>query len=419
VFIFAGLCFAAAAGCQVLQQTTSTATSAVSNPGMSLLAAFHPSEVDKPGLELSLLKPDTTGSSEAGVAIGRGDVLEITIQDLYEPGKPHTVACRVDDDLKVELPLIGSLALEERTCPAIEKRIATEYRNRELLKNPVVVVRGTEPSVVTVNVTGAVVMPGPVRLLRSEATVFSAIAQSGGGRANAGKQISITRVQPAAEPTSAGNVVVPAQTSVRAAPRLVVRAQSPEPTSPAVTATDGAATQGAATPPEEQSADSSTQPPSNPATPSETPAPAMTDTPVPAAPRVEWFHLDRETDIAALKKLQLEEGDVVHITATTLPVRVMGHVERPGPVQVPPGRAMTVWDVMDEAGGLRGNAWPVGVTLYRPTSEAGRASQYSWTLESPEAERPTSELVRPGDIVYVAPSAGARIKNAVGGLWKP
>jgi protein involved in polysaccharide export with SLBB domain len=79
---------------------------------------------------------------------------------------------------------------------------------------------------------------------------------------------------------------------------------------------------------------------------------------------------------------------------------------------------LSVWDVVEQAGGIRTNAWPVGVTLYRPTSETGRASQFSWTLESAESARPPTEFLRPGDVVYVAPSAGARLKNAVGGLLR-
>lgn len=401
----AGMWFTLAAGCQVLKETT---TSAVSNPGISLLAAFHPSEIDKPGIDLSLLKPDGSGRDARGIEVVPGDVLEITIQDLYEPGQPHTFPCRVDDSLRLELPLVGSIPLEERTCAGIERRIAAEYRHRELLQNPAVVVRESSPAIVTVTVTGAVVMPGAVRLLRSDATVFSAIAHCGGGKSNAGKQLSITRVRPVAPLPESARAEPPVETSARARRLVLVRAQSP--------GAESESTQDAIQP---QPSESTTEASANPGVSNETPVSVDHATSqLSSVPQVEWFHLDREEDVAALRKLTLAEGDIVHITATSPPVRVIGHVARSGSVQVPPGRALSVWDVVDEAGGIRANAWPVGVTLYRPTSEAGRASQYSWTLDTADSERPPTELVQPGDIVHVAPSAGARIKNAVGGLWK-
>jgi protein involved in polysaccharide export with SLBB domain len=295
--------------------------------------------------------------------------------------------------------------------------------------------------VVAVTVTGAVVMPGTVRMLRSDASVFSAIAQCGGGRANAGKQISVTRnmsatnaPKSAPDGTGTGDVaeraVIRGQSPADAAPAAPVQpsapVQTPASAVPAITTTASPTAVADAKPVE-------SAPPPNTESPPDIANQALTDSPptdssladrggngrdAVATPRVEWFHLDRDEDVAALKKLNLEDGDILHITETALPVRVMGHVTRSGPVQVPGDRRLSVWDVVEQAGGIRTNAWPVGVTLYRPTSETGRASQFSWTLESAESARPPTEFLRPGDVVYVAPSAGARLKNAVGGLLR-
>ncbi len=398
-------------GCRVLDERT---TSAVNTPGLAILAAFHPSSSETGPVDLAAIKPapEPTG-------LEPGDLLECTVWDLFEANQPHTFPVRVTEDRSLDLPLAGVVKVTAESPAAVEAQIVRAYRDARILQQPRVVVRSLENATLTVRVTGAVVAPGEARLSRNAASVFAAIAQTGGLKPNAGRQIGLVRgAVPPVRPAPPSEPVIRGQSPATEA--------SPEPTeTPAALAqTDVDPKQAAATDAE---------------TPAETPLeneesePAATESvelptenlPAPevaAASRspgqVEWYDLAIPAHVDTLRTIRLKEGDEVIVSTQVAPIRVLGSVGSPGPLAGQTDRPRTVASVVADAGGIRTSAWPVVITLYRPPADGQRARQYSWTLADADAALDTAEPLRPGDIIHVAPTTGTRIKSVVGSIWK-
>ena len=381
-----------ASGCRVLDEKT---TSAVSTPGLAILAAFHPSGGDHLPPDLSLLKP----AGRSG-GIGAGDVVDCTVWDLYEPGEPHTFPLRIGPDRSLDLPLAGRVVLSADAPAEIEKQIEQSYRQAGVLRQPRVVVRSLEQAELTVRVTGAVIAPGEVRLTRDQATVYATIAQAGGLKPTAGKQIGLIRPRatsgtaPIVRGQSENDDVAgePPRQSAEPKSAPAESLSSPAPVADSAPKHTGEATPSATTPP----------------------APAKTTN----ESKIDWYDLSIPGQAAALRDVRLQQGDEVVVSTQLPPVRVLGSVGNPGTVSVNDDQPRTVADVLAEAGGIRTNAWPVVVTLYRPPSERQRARQYSWTLADSTAPLDADESLLPGDILHVAPTTGTRIKSVVGLFWK-
>lgn len=390
-------------GCKVLDETT---TSAVSAPGLALLAAIQPAGAKQAPPDLTLLRPVQKSGD-----IGAGDVLDCTVWDLYEPGEPHTFPLRIGSDRSLDLPLAGSLVLTAASPAEIEQQIERAYQQAGVLQQPRVVVRPLEQARVTVRVSGAVFAPGDARVTRDQATVYAAIAQAGGLKPNAGRQIGVARAKPA--------------TSI-ASPAPQIRGQSddasPDSTTtgsePAGSAAPGSAAPESATPGSATADQAPSSAKASDSPPTRENAQAVVPAAIPPATgAVDWYDLSHSQHVETLRDLRLEEGDEVIVSAQVAPIRILGSVDHPGPVPTHSDRPQTVSSVLSEAGGIRTKAWPVVVTLLRPPSEGQRARQYSWTLDGPEAEPDTREQVRPGDLLYVAPTTGTRIKRAVSLHW--
>jgi protein involved in polysaccharide export with SLBB domain len=395
-----------ASGCRVLDEKTS---SAVSTPGLAILAAFHPAGTDQGPPDLALIKA-APQPGDVGVGnVGAGDVVDCTVWDLYEPGEPHTFPLRVTPDRRLELPLAGPITLTAATPTEIERQIERAYRDAGVLQTPRVVVRPLEQTGLTVRVSGAVFAPGDARLARDQATVFAAIVQAGGLKPNAGRQIGLVRGNAAAPLVSPANAVSP--TSAASAP--LIRGQS-EDAAPDATPE--------ATPPAQSVEATASEEPLVPAVESPPKTAASTSTAPSTSPspgRVEWYDLSVPAQVGTLRDLRLQQGDEVIVSTQVAPIRVLGSVGHPGPIPTHSDRPQSVDAVLSEAGGIRTGAWPVVVTLYRPPADGQRARQYSWTLTDADAPIDAREPIRPGDILHVAPTTGTRIKTAVGLFWKP
>lgn len=391
MLIFLSACLSLASGCRVLDEKT---TSAVSTPGLAILAAFHPSGGDNLPPDLALLKPEGRPGG-----IGAGDVVDCTIWDLYEPGEAHTFPLRIGPDHSLDLPLAGRVVLTADAPAEIEKQIEQTYRQASVLRQPRVVVRSLEQAELTVRVSGAVNAPGEVRLTRDQATVYATIAQAGGLKPTAGRQIGLIRRR-----TSTGAPVVRGQSSDDTATPEAPR-QSAEPKADSMETV----------PPEATPNASPELSPEHAVPAGLTARPTATST---GDAKVDWYDLSIPGQLASLRDVRLQQGDEVIVSTQLPPVRVLGSVGNPGTVAVNEDQPRTIDEVLSEVGGIRTNVWPVVVTLYRPPSERQRARQYSWTLTNADASLDAREQLHPGDILHVAPTTGTRIKTAVGLFWK-
>lgn len=177
--------------------------------------------------DIELLKPAVARS-----AIGPQSLLEVTVWDLYEPGRPHTFPVRVSSRETIEVPLLGEQSVTGRSPGELENLLSQEFRRRELLQQPRILVRSLESGHVRVQVTGAVLRPGFVELAREQAGVYDALIAAGSLKSNAGTQILVTR---RGSVTSSASRLPPSSYQAEHhadrptdPSRLVLRGQSPE-----------------------------------------------------------------------------------------------------------------------------------------------------------------------------------------------
>lgn len=148
-------------------------------------AANSPLEVQQP-FDLASIQP----VPRAGAI--PGDVLEITIWDLYEPGMAHTFPARMDADGQIGVPHLPPVPVANLTNAQIEEKLASTYRDQDLLKQPRILVRDAISAPLHIYVTGAVLRPGLIELPRRDATVFAALVAAGGLSRGAGQHVYVT-----------------------------------------------------------------------------------------------------------------------------------------------------------------------------------------------------------------------------------
>jgi len=428
----------------------------------------QPMEV-APAFDAESIRP-----AERAATVAAGDLLEITVWDLYEPGKPYSYPVRVSPQLSVEAPLLGEIAVQGQSVPQVEAAIAAGLRTGEYLLNPRVLVRSLDPPTVKVQVMGAVSRPGYVELPRHDASVYAAIISAGGLKKTAGTQVGVARrsqgamaraVQsstpvastselPSAEaivrvPPSGGAASRPLPAAAAHEPAL--RANSVDelsvpPASPlrpalgppsvmvqgGLFAVDDFPGHSPAQPLPATSAGPAMAPPPKGGSPTFQPLPAAGAAPATSAQppkggtptsssepghETAWFDVSLAGDREQLKRMQLAEGDLVVVKSATPPLRIGGTVNHPGAYPLPAGRSLNVWQAIEMAGGIRGTKVPLNLTLLHPAAEGHAAQRWYLNVDSYDQHPAASPFVEPGDVLNVQPTAGAKIKRVVGDLW--
>lgn len=388
-----------------------------------------------PGFEIESIKPDPRPAT-----VFPDNLLEITIWDLYDPGKPYTFPVRVAAQQTIEVPFLGEVPVEGRTIPEVEAGLAESYRKRDILLNPRILVRSLDSPTVKVQVTGAVNRSGFVELTRTDLSAYAAIVSAGGLKKTAGTQVAVTRravtlvsgkSPPPANRVDLSAAIIasgPENTAADDEPHepaqransveelsvpTITPAARPTSSNQALFAVDsipGTASLSSAVPVEFPAAANSgpwKQPPAN------SSVPVADDTEQPAV----WYDMALAPDREQLKLVRLADGDTVTVKPATPPLRIGGIVNRPGVYPLPPGRNINVWQAIDEAGGVRDNEVPLNITLLRPAAE-GRSTQRLYLNVAAYNKHPTeAPLVEPGNVLQVEPTTGGKIKRAVGDLW--
>jgi protein involved in polysaccharide export with SLBB domain len=382
-----GLCLLP--GCAVFSQPMQ----ATSQPApLSWLTNWvgHP-EVGEP-FDLVVLKPNFKRP-----AIMPDNLLEITVWDLYEAGKPHTFPVRVSQRKVIEVPLLGEVSVEGRTIGDLESVLADAYRTQQFLLSPRVLARSLDSPLVTVHVAGAVNRPGFVELSRDEASVYAAIVSAGGLHNNAGTHIGVAR--------HASQRRVPSES--RASPPEILE---PGTTTPKTELAEVGTASLKANSLEPLAVD--TLPVRH-----NLPTDAGAAPPLPGAPEIQWFDMTSEADRELIRQVTLAEGDTVTVKVSTPPVRITGVVSRPGSYVLPAGKTLNVWEALDLAGGVHAHDVPLNVTLVRPATETHSAQRWFLQVESIDLRHPTSPNIEPGDSVHIEPTASSKLKQVVGDLW--
>jgi polysaccharide export outer membrane protein len=123
--------------------------------------------------------------------IGTGDVVEVDVYELEEPGRRTELALEVAPRGQIHVPLIGDVTAAGLTTAELRERIQGRLA-AEYMVDPQVGVSVKEYNGRQVTVMGAVRKPGVYTLRRNAVTVLDAIARAGGLTEKAGRTISVT-----------------------------------------------------------------------------------------------------------------------------------------------------------------------------------------------------------------------------------
>lgn len=110
--------------------------------------------------------------------LGTGDVVEISVLDLLELGKVHTVETVIGADGAIVLPLVGTVQARDQTVSALQHELTT--RLSRFIRQPSASLRLLEHRSQRIAVLGQVNSPGVKALERNRITVSHAIALAGG-----------------------------------------------------------------------------------------------------------------------------------------------------------------------------------------------------------------------------------------------
>lgn len=131
--------------------------------------------------------PVEAPKAASNLAIGPGDMLDITVYDVPE----LTLKVRVGEDGAVNLPLVGAMQWAHLSVNEAESLLAAKLVQDDYVKIPQVSILISEYATQSASVGGEVNQPGIYPLLGPH-TLFDAISAAGGLTANAGGIITIT-----------------------------------------------------------------------------------------------------------------------------------------------------------------------------------------------------------------------------------
>jgi protein involved in polysaccharide export with SLBB domain len=145
--------------------------------------------------------PEDLVAPTGDYAIGRADLINISISDLSTTGVETVVQKRVSETGKISLPLIGLIPASGLTEAELEQVIAKGYRDKGFIQEAQVAVTIVEYRARTFSIQGAVVYPGEYAIYKSDFTLLDAMVmsrstESGGPASRAQYIYVIRRLQP-------------------------------------------------------------------------------------------------------------------------------------------------------------------------------------------------------------------------------
>ncbi len=177
---FAGLFVASSVGCYAPMHTCSI-------PANTLPGMFRaPERSTAPTLNLASL----TLPRPEDYLLGRGDLLEITVPNLYDKDlRPFRVPVMTDGT--VNLPLLRPVAVRSMNIAQARDAINTAYE--EMYVNPRVTMSLVKKGTIDVTVVGAVATPGVFPIDRDKNDITHALALAGGRTEFAAEFIEVHR----------------------------------------------------------------------------------------------------------------------------------------------------------------------------------------------------------------------------------
>lgn len=146
---------------------------------------------------IAAMPPSTVDQQFGPYKVGHGDILRVTLTTMQEPPFPPATV-RVDRDGTVMLPVVGTVRVADMELEDVEDVVRSVYVP-QVFGEAVVLIELLAPEATTVVVTGAVSLPGFVKLRRTERNMLHAIVAAGGLSQAAAGQATLRRVRNPAE----------------------------------------------------------------------------------------------------------------------------------------------------------------------------------------------------------------------------
>lgn len=108
-------------------------------------------------------------------AIGRNDLISVSITDLVAPNVETLRTTRVSETGMITLPLVEPIKAAGRTEAQLEKAIVKAYKDANIIQNAQVSVSVTEARARSYSILGAVTQPGQYAILNSDFRVLDAL----------------------------------------------------------------------------------------------------------------------------------------------------------------------------------------------------------------------------------------------------
>lgn len=293
-----------------------------------------------------------------------GDLVDVTVPDLLAESQTDPIPARVQEDGTIIIPHVGAVPVANLTVNESEQSIAHACVEREIMRQPSVIVAVRETKKAKVNVLGAIQKPGQYEFDGNEADLLRALVAAGGLTEDADTVVRVHRRDPA-----------------RAA-------NEPEQILPAAYSEEEGGTVPGDVLPNESEA----------------------------------LHIDLasdEVEQVIAEGVFLQNGDVVTVEERKeKPVYVVGMVNKPGEYKLPHNYEMRVLDAIGLAGGVDRLTMPDKCIVTRPRS--GQNDTIAIRIDLDVAKRDLREnlTLMPGDIVSVEETAASFTRGIIRGAFR-
>jgi polysaccharide export outer membrane protein len=123
--------------------------------------------------------PDDLEAPEEDYILGPGDLIDITVFELMQPGQPYVTRQRVSQSGRVTFPYLGTIKCAGLTTHGLEEKLG-DLLEPEYLVDPQVTVFVTEYRNLSVSMLNGVARPGLYPMSKQDMTLLELVAMAGG-----------------------------------------------------------------------------------------------------------------------------------------------------------------------------------------------------------------------------------------------
>jgi len=123
--------------------------------------------------------PDDLEPPEEDYILGPGDLIDITVFELMQPGEPYVTRQRISQSGRVTFPYLGTIKCAGLTTHGLEEKLG-DLLEPDYLTDPQVTVFVTEYRNLSVSILNGVARPGVYPMSKQDMTVLELVAMSGG-----------------------------------------------------------------------------------------------------------------------------------------------------------------------------------------------------------------------------------------------